>query len=69
MMQKETETTILQQFYNYARLARIDKPVGFLLLLWPTLWGLWMAENGFPEIGRLIIFVLGVFSLFFVLSF
>lgn len=60
-MQKETETTILEQFYNYVRLARVDKPVGFLLLLWPTLWGLWMAENGFPEIGRLIIFVLGVF--------
>ena len=60
-MKKKIETTIFGQFYNYVRLARIDKPVGFFLLLWPTLWGLWMAENGFPEIGRLVIFVLGVF--------
>jgi 4-hydroxybenzoate polyprenyltransferase len=60
-MSKQAEVTLLGQFYNYVRLARIDKPVGFLLLLWPTLWGLWMAENGVPEIGRLTIFVLGVF--------
>lgn len=60
-MKEKAETTIIGQFYNYARLARIDKPVGFFLLLWPTLWGLWIAENGFPEIGRLIIFILGVF--------
>ena len=60
-MKKKIETTIFGQFYNYVRLARINKPVGFFLLLWPTLWGLWMAENGFPEIGRLVIFVLGVF--------
>ena len=60
-MKEKAETTIIGQFYNYAKLARIDKPVGFFLLLWPTLWGLWIAENGFPEIGRLIIFILGVF--------
>ncbi|KAF0812042.1 4-hydroxybenzoate octaprenyltransferase [Andreprevotia sp. IGB-42] len=43
----------------YLRLARLDKPIGILLLLWPTLWGLWFAGNGQP--GWLVagIFVLG----------
>jgi 4-hydroxybenzoate polyprenyltransferase len=45
----------------YARLARIDKPIGTLLLLWPTLWALWLAAGGFPDIARLIVFVLGTF--------
>ncbi len=60
-MSKQVEISFLGQFSKYARLARLDRPVGFLLLLWPTLWGLWMAENGIPEIGRLIVFLLGVF--------
>ena len=60
-MAKDTNIDFFGQFSKYARLARLDKPVGFLLLLWPTLWGLWMAENGIPELGRLFIFVLGVF--------
>ncbi|OUT98871.1 MAG: 4-hydroxybenzoate polyprenyltransferase [Betaproteobacteria bacterium TMED41] len=60
-MPKQAQIGFVEQFYKYLRLARLDKPVGFLLLLWPTLWGLWMAENGFPEIGRLSIFILGVF--------
>ena len=34
----------------YERLIRLDKPVGFLLLMWPTLWGLWMAAYGAPDI-------------------
>lgn len=33
----------------YARLVRIDKPIGTLLLLWPTLWALWMAADGHPR--------------------
>jgi 4-hydroxybenzoate polyprenyltransferase len=45
----------------YGRLARIDKPIGTLLLLWPTLWALWLAADGFPEISRLAVFVLGTF--------
>ena len=45
----------------YSRLARFDKPIGTLLLLWPTLWALWLAADGFPEISRLIVFVLGTF--------
>ena len=43
----------------YERLIRLDKPVGFLLLMWPTLWGLWMAGFGAPDIRYVFIFVLG----------
>ncbi|WP_292987834.1 4-hydroxybenzoate octaprenyltransferase [Nitrosomonas sp.] len=43
----------------YARLMRLDKPIGILLLLWPMLWGLWFAAQGFPDIHVLIIFVMG----------
>ncbi len=44
----------------YTRLVRLDRPVGIWLLLWPTLWGLWLASGGFPEIRLLLIFVAGV---------
>ncbi len=40
---------------------RIDKPIGTLLLLWPTLWGLWIAARGAPDAKTLAIFVLGTF--------
>ncbi len=43
----------------YFRLVRLDKPIGILLLLWPTLVALWIASNGKPEPGVLAIFVLG----------
>jgi 4-hydroxybenzoate polyprenyltransferase len=43
----------------YFRLIRADKPIGILLLLWPTLWALWMASNGHPDPTILVIFVLG----------
>ena len=45
----------------YAHLIRLDKPIGTLLLLWPTLWALWLASGGFPEWRLLIIFILGTF--------
>lgn len=45
----------------YARLIRLDKPVGTLLLLWPTLWGLWFAADGPPPWHVLAIFVAGTF--------
>jgi len=41
------------------RLVRLDRPIGILLLLWPTLWALWFAADGMPPIGTLVIFVLG----------
>ncbi|MBA5248505.1 MAG: 4-hydroxybenzoate octaprenyltransferase [Gammaproteobacteria bacterium] len=44
----------------YLRLMRLDKPVGIYLLLYPTLWALFLAENGLPELKLLLIFVLGV---------
>ena len=43
----------------YFRLVRADKPIGILLLLWPTLWALWMASGGVPDPPVLAIFVLG----------
>lgn len=43
----------------YAQLMRLDKPIGILLLLWPMLWGLWFAAQGFPDGLILVIFVLG----------
>jgi 4-hydroxybenzoate polyprenyltransferase len=45
----------------YARLVRIDKPIGTLLLLWPTLWAVWAASGGEPTLKILFIFVLGTF--------
>jgi len=44
----------------YFRLMRFDKPIGIYLLLWPTLWGLFLAKRGIPDIDLLIIFTLGV---------
>lgn len=43
----------------YARLIRLDKPIGILLLLWPTLWALFAAANGLPDIHILFVFVIG----------
>ncbi|HIJ22687.1 MAG: 4-hydroxybenzoate octaprenyltransferase [Gammaproteobacteria bacterium] len=39
---------------------RLDKPIGILLLLWPTLWGLWIAADGFPPSVVLLVFLAGV---------
>lgn len=49
------------QLWNYGRLMRIDKPIGIWLLLWPTLWALWLAGRGHPDGGLFVVFVLGVF--------
>ncbi|MFQ3212318.1 4-hydroxybenzoate octaprenyltransferase [Candidatus Njordibacter sp. Uisw_039] len=40
---------------------RLDRPVGTYLLLWPTLWGLWLAAEGVPKLDVLVIFVVGVY--------
>ncbi|MEC6909456.1 4-hydroxybenzoate octaprenyltransferase [Photobacterium piscicola] len=42
------------------QLARFDRPIGSLLLLWPTLWALFLAGDGFPKLDVLVVFVLGV---------
>jgi 4-hydroxybenzoate polyprenyltransferase len=43
----------------WVRLMRLDRPIGTLLLLWPTLWALWLAAAGPPATGVLVVFVLG----------
>ena len=43
----------------YERLMRLDKPIGILLLLWPTLWGLWLSAQGRPDWIVVWVFVLG----------
>jgi 4-hydroxybenzoate polyprenyltransferase len=44
----------------YFRLMRLDKPIGIYLLLWPALWALFLAADGWPRLDLIIIFVLGV---------
>ena len=51
---------VRQRAYQYAILARLHKPIGIFLLLWPTLWALWIAAEGMPRPGVLTVFVLGV---------
>lgn len=46
---------------DYALLMRLDRPIGTFLLLWPTLWALWLAGEGQPSRKVVVIFVLGVF--------
>ena len=43
----------------YIELTRLNRPIGILLLLWPTLWALWIASNGRPNVTILVVFVLG----------
>ena len=49
-----------ERFRQYWALVRGDRPIGWLLLLWPTWWGLWLAAKGVPPIWPLIVFSLGV---------
>jgi len=51
--------TFKERLQLYERLMRLDKPIGILLLLWPTLWGLWISSYGSPNWAILWIFVLG----------
>jgi 4-hydroxybenzoate polyprenyltransferase len=50
---------VLKRLDAYERLIRLDKPIGILLLLWPTLWAVWIAARGWPPKAFVIIFVLG----------
>lgn len=47
------------KFQLYLRLTRLDKPIGILLLLWPTLWALWLSAEGQPSLEVVLVFVLG----------
>ena len=50
---------LIERINHYEKLMRLDKPIGILLLLWPTLWGLWIASAGQPNWMLLWIFVFG----------
>ena len=51
---------IYRQLGDYARLMRLDRPIGIWLLLWPTLWALCIAGKGQPSLSNVLIFVSGV---------
>lgn len=51
--------TLIERINVYERLMRLDKPIGILLLLWPTFWGLWFADGGMPALMLIWIFTLG----------
>ena len=51
--------TLRERLAEYEKLMRLDKPIGILLLLWPTLWALWVAGEGRPSVLVVAIFVIG----------
>ena len=51
---------LTQRIQQYFYLMRFDKPIGIQLLLWPTLWALWLASHGVPDYKIFIIFLSGV---------
>ena len=51
---------VRERLPQYAQLMRLDRPIGILLLLWPTMWALLIAGNGHPDLLVLVVFVLGV---------
>ena len=59
-MTGETFRGLVKQLGEYGKLMRLDRPIGILLLLWPTLWALWIAGEGRPDEYVFAVFVLGV---------
>ncbi len=60
MLETRSGISLIERLKLYAELIRLNRPIGIYLLLWPTLWGLWFASSGIPDLKILIIFVLGV---------
>jgi 4-hydroxybenzoate polyprenyltransferase len=58
--QQLTQSRLFERLSQYALLVRLDKPIGILLLLWPTMIALWVAAEGFPDTSILFIFIAGV---------
>jgi len=54
-------STYGQRLREYARLMRLDRPIGIWLLLWPVLWALWVSADGHPDERLFVIFVIGTF--------
>ncbi|MFT5519949.1 MAG: 4-hydroxybenzoate polyprenyltransferase [Enterobacterales bacterium] len=50
----------IDKVFAYTQLMRFDRPIGILLLLWPTLWSLWIAAGGFPDVRNFLVFCAGV---------
>lgn len=51
--------TLIERLSLYIQLTRLNRPIGILLLLWPTLWGVWIASGGHPAFRVVVIFTLG----------
>jgi 4-hydroxybenzoate polyprenyltransferase len=60
---RKLPTRYREKALDYLVLTRMDRPIGALLLLWPTWWALWLAAGDFPPWKPLIIFTLGVFAM------
>lgn len=60
-MSYPSPVNLAQRLDAYERLIRLDKPIGALLLLWPTLWAVWLASDGRVRADILLIFVAGTF--------
>ncbi len=54
-----TALSLKQRLTEYLLLTRLDRPIGIYLVLWPTLWGLWIAAEGWPQPLILMVFLLG----------
>lgn len=52
---------LIDRLEQYSLLIRLDRPIGIYLLLWPTLWALWIAAEGMPDALVLFVFMTGVF--------
>ena len=59
--ERAAHTPAVSRLREYARLMRIDRPIGIWLLLWPVLWALWIAAAGQPDERLFVIFVAGTF--------
>ena len=51
---------LVEQLWQYGQLMRLHRPIGTLLLLWPTLWALWIAGDGKPDARVFLVFTLGI---------
>ena len=57
----QMQAALIDRLQAYGRLIRLDRPVGTFLLLWPTLFAMWLASDGFPPGNLLLVFVAGTF--------
>ena len=60
LITRAAHSALMQRLEQYAILVRLNRPIGILLLLWPTLISLWIAAQGLPDTTVLVVFVLGV---------